>query len=116
MWRREMDWLLCVSDHIVELVPTWQSFPDGNRLEVRLANTPCLHPLHPPFHSSHNIPALAPRAEISSGHHAFFFGFFYRYSLGCHVVESIVGWVSQKNTIHKKYDLQTKRIREQLQF
>jgi hypothetical protein len=40
MWRREMDWLLCVSDHIVELVPTWQSFPDGTRLEVRLANTP----------------------------------------------------------------------------
>uniref|UniRef100_A0A0E0CAB7 PRONE domain-containing protein n=1 Tax=Oryza meridionalis TaxID=40149 RepID=A0A0E0CAB7_9ORYZ len=34
MWRREMGWLLCVSDHIVELVPTWQSFPDGTRLEV----------------------------------------------------------------------------------
>jgi hypothetical protein len=34
MWRREMDWLLCVSDHIVELVPTWQTFPDGTRLEV----------------------------------------------------------------------------------
>uniref|UniRef100_A0A0A8YC80 PRONE domain-containing protein n=1 Tax=Arundo donax TaxID=35708 RepID=A0A0A8YC80_ARUDO len=34
MWRREMDWLLCVSDHIVELVPTWQSFPDGTRLEI----------------------------------------------------------------------------------
>ncbi|CAO2195262.1 unnamed protein product [Urochloa humidicola] len=34
MWRREMEWLLCVSDHIVELVPTWQSFPDGTRLEI----------------------------------------------------------------------------------
>nr|CAB3478848.1 unnamed protein product [Digitaria exilis] len=34
MWRREMDWMLCVSDHIVELVPTWQSFPDGTRLEI----------------------------------------------------------------------------------
>ncbi|GJM92561.1 hypothetical protein PR202_ga09041 [Eleusine coracana subsp. coracana] len=34
MWRREMDWLLCVSDHVVELVPTWQSFPDGTRLEI----------------------------------------------------------------------------------
>uniref|UniRef100_A0ACD5WLP8 Uncharacterized protein n=1 Tax=Avena sativa TaxID=4498 RepID=A0ACD5WLP8_AVESA len=34
MWRREMEWLLCVSDHIVELVPTWQSFPDGARLEI----------------------------------------------------------------------------------
>ena len=32
-----MDWLLCVSDHIVELVPTWQTFPDGTRLEVKLA-------------------------------------------------------------------------------
>ncbi|KAF8703874.1 hypothetical protein HU200_031971 [Digitaria exilis] len=34
MWRREMDWLLCVSDHIVELVPTWQTFPDGTRVEI----------------------------------------------------------------------------------
>ncbi|XP_040380114.1 rop guanine nucleotide exchange factor 7 [Oryza brachyantha] len=34
MWRREMDWLLCVSDHIVELVPTWQTFPDGSKLEI----------------------------------------------------------------------------------
>uniref|UniRef100_A0ACD5T9E6 Uncharacterized protein n=1 Tax=Avena sativa TaxID=4498 RepID=A0ACD5T9E6_AVESA len=34
MWRREMDWLLCVSDHIVELVPTWQTFPDGTTLEI----------------------------------------------------------------------------------
>uniref|UniRef100_A0ACD5VTX4 Uncharacterized protein n=1 Tax=Avena sativa TaxID=4498 RepID=A0ACD5VTX4_AVESA len=34
MWRREMEWLLCVSDHIVELVPSWQSFPDGARLEI----------------------------------------------------------------------------------
>ncbi|XP_011094931.1 rop guanine nucleotide exchange factor 7 [Sesamum indicum] len=34
MWRREMDWLLCVSDHIVELMPSWQTFPDGSKLEV----------------------------------------------------------------------------------
>ncbi|KAG8380762.1 hypothetical protein BUALT_Bualt06G0049800 [Buddleja alternifolia] len=34
MWRREMEWLLCVSDHIVELKPSWQTFPDGSRLEV----------------------------------------------------------------------------------
>ncbi|KAL0347369.1 UNVERIFIED_CONTAM: Rop guanine nucleotide exchange factor 7 [Sesamum calycinum] len=34
MWRREMDWLLCVSDHIVELIPSWQTFPDGSKLEV----------------------------------------------------------------------------------
>ncbi|XP_028796560.1 rop guanine nucleotide exchange factor 7-like [Neltuma alba] len=34
MWRREIEWLLCVSDHIVELTPTWQTFPDGSKLEV----------------------------------------------------------------------------------
>ncbi|KAJ4719927.1 putative Rop guanine nucleotide exchange factor [Melia azedarach] len=34
MWKREMEWLLCVSDHIVELIPSWQTFPDGNKLEV----------------------------------------------------------------------------------
>lgn len=34
MWRREMEWLLCVGDHIVELIPTWQTFPDGSKLEV----------------------------------------------------------------------------------
>ncbi|XP_039128634.1 rop guanine nucleotide exchange factor 7-like [Dioscorea cayenensis subsp. rotundata] len=34
MWRREMELLLCVSDHIVELVPSWQTFPDGSKLEV----------------------------------------------------------------------------------
>jgi hypothetical protein len=35
MWRREMEWLLSVSDHIVEMVPTWQTFQDGTKLEVR---------------------------------------------------------------------------------
>ncbi|XP_057801308.1 rop guanine nucleotide exchange factor 7-like [Salvia miltiorrhiza] len=34
MWRREMDWILSVSDHIVELIPSWQTFPDGSKLEV----------------------------------------------------------------------------------
>ncbi|KAG6697500.1 hypothetical protein I3842_09G203600 [Carya illinoinensis] len=34
MWRREMNWLVCVSDYIVELIPTWQTFPDGSKLEV----------------------------------------------------------------------------------
>lgn len=34
MWQREMDCLLCVSDHIVELIPSWQTFPDGSKLEV----------------------------------------------------------------------------------
>ncbi|KAL3569644.1 hypothetical protein D5086_029534 [Populus alba] len=34
MWRREMEWFLCVSDHVVELMPSWQTFPDGSKLEV----------------------------------------------------------------------------------
>ncbi|CAK9236053.1 unnamed protein product [Sphagnum troendelagicum] len=36
-WRREMEWLLSVSDHIVELVPSWQTFPDGSTLEVMVS-------------------------------------------------------------------------------
>jgi hypothetical protein len=36
MWQREMEWLLSVSDHIVELVPALQTFPDGSTLEVRM--------------------------------------------------------------------------------
>lgn len=34
MWCREMDWLLCVSDSIVELVPSVQQFPSGGTYEV----------------------------------------------------------------------------------
>ncbi|KAJ8535450.1 hypothetical protein K7X08_023170 [Anisodus acutangulus] len=34
MWQREMEWLVSVSDHIVELKPSWQTFPDGTKLEV----------------------------------------------------------------------------------
>ncbi|KAK6135894.1 hypothetical protein DH2020_030381 [Rehmannia glutinosa] len=34
MWKREMEWLLCASDYIVELKPAWQTFSDGSRLEV----------------------------------------------------------------------------------
>ncbi|XP_073103185.1 rop guanine nucleotide exchange factor 1 [Elaeis guineensis] len=34
MWRREMEWLLCVSDSIVELVPSLQEFPGGGTFEV----------------------------------------------------------------------------------
>ena len=64
MWRREMDWLLCVSDHIVELVPTWQSFPDGTRLEVpRLAGN-ILYILA--------VGCSTPRAQICIDYHAFF--------------------------------------------
>ncbi|KAD3068386.1 hypothetical protein R6Q59_017601 [Mikania micrantha] len=34
MWQREIEWLLCVSDYIVELIPSWQTYPDGSKLEV----------------------------------------------------------------------------------
>ena len=34
MWLREMDWLLCVSDSIVELIPSFQEFPGGGTFEV----------------------------------------------------------------------------------
>ncbi|XP_055834210.1 rop guanine nucleotide exchange factor 1-like [Solanum dulcamara] len=34
MWCREMDWLLSVSDSIVELVPSVQEFPGGGTFEV----------------------------------------------------------------------------------
>lgn len=30
-----MEWMLSVSDHIVELVPSWQRYPDGSTMEVR---------------------------------------------------------------------------------
>ncbi|KAK1320514.1 Rop guanine nucleotide exchange factor 1 [Acorus calamus] len=34
MWCREMEWLLCVSDSIVELIPAVQEFPGGGTFEV----------------------------------------------------------------------------------
>lgn len=34
MWRREMDCLLSVCDHIVEFYPSSQALPDGTRVEV----------------------------------------------------------------------------------
>ncbi|RAL51267.1 hypothetical protein DM860_010769 [Cuscuta australis] len=34
MWRREIEWLVSVSDHIVELIPSWQTLPDGSKVEV----------------------------------------------------------------------------------
>lgn len=43
MWKREMGWLLCVSDYIVELKPSWQTFPDGSRLEVLLYYKTYIH-------------------------------------------------------------------------
>ncbi|MCO5582442.1 hypothetical protein L7F22_036338 [Adiantum nelumboides] len=37
LWRREMDWLLSVADHIVELAPSWQTLPDGSKFEVMVS-------------------------------------------------------------------------------
>lgn len=34
-WRKEIDWLLAVTDHIVEFVPTEQVLKDGQSMEVR---------------------------------------------------------------------------------
>ncbi|XP_060199895.1 rop guanine nucleotide exchange factor 1-like [Lycium barbarum] len=34
VWHREMDWLLSVSDSIVELVPSVQEFPGGGTFEI----------------------------------------------------------------------------------
>ncbi|XVE88885.1 hypothetical protein DITRI_Ditri19aG0104600 [Diplodiscus trichospermus] len=33
-WRREIDWLLSVTDHIVELVPSQQKNKDGSNMEI----------------------------------------------------------------------------------
>ncbi|KAI5084176.1 hypothetical protein GOP47_0000345 [Adiantum capillus-veneris] len=37
LWRREMEWLVSVADHIVELVPSWQTLPDGSKFEVMVS-------------------------------------------------------------------------------
>ncbi|XP_024368539.1 rop guanine nucleotide exchange factor 7 isoform X2 [Physcomitrium patens] len=50
MWRREMNWILSVSDHIVELVPSWQRYPDGITVEVMVTR--------PRSDLSINLPAL----------------------------------------------------------
>jgi len=35
-WRREIDWLLSVTDHVVEFVPSKQISKDGTCMEVIL--------------------------------------------------------------------------------
>lgn len=49
-WQREMGWLLSVSDHIVEFVPSVQTLPDGTKTEVMV--TKARSDLHM------NLPAL----------------------------------------------------------
>lgn len=50
MWRREMDWLVSIADHIVELVPSLQTFPDGSNFEVMISR--------PRIDIQLNLPAL----------------------------------------------------------
>ncbi|XP_038995561.1 rop guanine nucleotide exchange factor 12-like [Hibiscus syriacus] len=33
-WRKEMDWLLSITDHVVELVPSYQKNKDGSDMEI----------------------------------------------------------------------------------
>ncbi|GMP69307.1 hypothetical protein CsSME_00028618 [Camellia sinensis var. sinensis] len=56
MWRREMECLICVSDHIVEFAPSWQTFPDGSKLEVMTCK--------PRSDLSINLPALCKLDDI----------------------------------------------------
>lgn len=39
MWLQEMDWLLSVSDYIVELVPSMQEFPGGRTFEIMVTQS-----------------------------------------------------------------------------
>jgi hypothetical protein len=38
-WRREMGWILSVSDYIVDFVPSVQHMPDGTITEVRASKS-----------------------------------------------------------------------------
>lgn len=35
-WRKEIDWLLSVTDYVVEMVPSQQKSKDGSNMEVAL--------------------------------------------------------------------------------
>jgi len=41
-WRKEIDWLLSVTDYIVEMVPVQQKNKDGTIMEVALSPSLCL--------------------------------------------------------------------------
>jgi hypothetical protein len=48
LWKREMNWLLSIADHIVELVPSLQTFEDGSTFEVKIYtfDVNSLHTMH----------------------------------------------------------------------
>ena len=48
-WRKEVDWLLSVTDYIVELVPSQQQMPDGSMMEVTDLSPLTLTPATPYF-------------------------------------------------------------------
>lgn len=41
-WRKEVDWLLSITDHIVEFVPVQHTARDGSNMEVLIM---CVHVL-----------------------------------------------------------------------
>lgn len=43
-WKREIDWLLSVTDHVVEFVPIKQKAKDGSIMEVRTSMSLSLCP------------------------------------------------------------------------
>lgn len=61
MWRREMEWLLCVTDYIVELVPAWHTSAGGVLKEVTISPTP--PPLFPPSPLP-SPPSLSPQVMV----------------------------------------------------
>lgn len=60
-WRKEIDWLLSVSDHIVEFVPSQQKTKDGSTVEVQKTIS-ILLPLH-----YHLITEILVRSNLSNG-------------------------------------------------
>ncbi|RVW44510.1 Rop guanine nucleotide exchange factor 7 [Vitis vinifera] len=76
MWRRDKEWLLSVSDHIVEFTPAWQKFPDGSEGEVmtcRLradlyANLPALRKLDDMLIVRGSLSPKADGSSSSPGH------------------------------------------------
>uniref|UniRef100_A0A7N0UZE6 PRONE domain-containing protein n=1 Tax=Kalanchoe fedtschenkoi TaxID=63787 RepID=A0A7N0UZE6_KALFE len=59
MWCREMEWMLCVSDSIVELVPSIQQLPSGGAYEIMATR--------PRSDLCANLPALKKLDEMLLG-------------------------------------------------
>lgn len=57
-WRKEIDWLLSVTDYIVEFVPSQQKSKDGTNMEVEY-----LSPYHPYLNTKNCIYSFEQRTE-----------------------------------------------------